>query len=200
MNDNDNPPRGRRWKLGLALLLLLLGVGWYCWPDGRVNTAKRLRDELTGEKGKALSPDQRQEKWRQYRQAMEKMTPAQREVLRAEDRKRQAAEMGKYFRLSPAEKTRHLDERIKRMTQMSQNRPAGQGGTNRGPAGAGQASRGSAGVSPSTGGRTPAARDGRRQDRLDGSSPAQRAMFAQYMSDLNARRRQLGLPTGGPRR
>lgn len=201
MNDNDPTPRGRRWKLGMAVLLLLfLGVGWYCWPDGRVNTAKRLRDELSGEKGKALTSEQRQQKWRQLRQTMEKMTPAQREVLRAEDRKRRTAELGKYFSLSPAEKARYLDERIKRMNQMSQGRAVGPGSANRGPAG-GQNNRGGTGAGSPTGGRSTAARDGRRQDRLDGSTPAERAMLAQYMSDLSARRRQLGLPAmGGPRR
>src|SRR2546421_348948 len=126
MNDIDTPRRGRRWMLGLALLVFLfLGVGWYCWPDGHTDAAKKLRKELAD---RSLTQEQRRQKFSELRKTMEKMSPAQREALRSEDRKRRAAEMGKYFRLSQAEKNRYLDERIKRMSQMGQGRPGGPGG------------------------------------------------------------------------
>src|SRR5439155_939621 len=92
----------------------------------------KLRKELGD---KSLTPEQRSQKWGELRKTMEQMSPAQREAMRAEDRKRRAAEMGKYFRMNQAEKNRYLDERIRAMSKMGQGRPGGpggQGGANRG--------------------------------------------------------------------
>lgn len=188
-----NDPKTRR-RIGLTLLalLLLVGVAWALWPNGRLADAKRARAALSDPK---LTPEQRREKAGEFRTAMGKLSPAQRETLMAEDRKRRTAEVAGYFKLSPKEKTKFLDERINK----SKGPPAGQA---KGQQGKGQLAKGpppggagGKGNAPST----PSDRDGRRQQRLDGSTPAERALMSQFFRDMEARRKQRGLQGGGPR-
>jgi hypothetical protein len=203
-----NDPKTRRRLFALALLVLL-PLAWLLWPDGRMATAKAARAALADPK---LTPDQRREKGKALQQAMRALTPAQREALMAADRKRRAAEVAGYFRLSPKEKARFLDERINKMTAATRGKgPSGAApAAGKGPAGVASAGgKGLAGGAPggtqggpqgkSGGPPTVASRDGRRQDRLDGTNPAERAMFTQFFQDLEARRRQRGLPAMGGR-
>ena len=56
-------PRRRRlgWTaLGVSLLLLV----WLLWPNRNLARVRALQGELFGEAGKALSPEQRQAKFR----------------------------------------------------------------------------------------------------------------------------------------
>jgi hypothetical protein len=182
----------RTWlaAVALLLLLLLLLLGWVLWPDGRVEAAKAAQAALRDPK---LPPDQRKAKRDQLRQAMDKLTPAQREALRAEARKRRAAELANYFRMSPKEKADYLDGQIDRMNAARRNRQAGgNGGQAGGSGGPGAGGRGNGGTPPTT-----AQREQWRQDRLDSTTPAERGMWSQYFQDLAARRKQLGLPPQG---
>ena len=184
----------KRW-LSLLLLLLLIVLAWLLWPDRRLAQARSLQKELAGPQGRAMSAEQRREKWQQYRQLTKNLTPAQRNQLSAESRKRRQQEMARYFKMSPAEKTRYLDERIRAGEKMRQQNQArnGQNGGGNGPRGGST----NGGGPPGNRDRSPAGRDQGRQDRLDNTSPAERAMFAQFMKDLNNRRTQLGMPQGG---
>lgn len=175
----------RKWRwLALLVLLVAAGVGWACWPDGRVARAKELQKELFA-KGGALSAEQRREKWQELRGLTKQMTPAQRRELGAESRKRRQAEMARYFKMSPKEKERHLDGIIKRQEQMKKSQQAKGGGSG------GGAPKGGAGDRSTKG------RDDRRQTRLDSSMPAERAQMGQYMKELRERRARLGLAPGG---
>jgi hypothetical protein len=197
----------KRW-LALTMLFLLVILAWLLWPDRRLAQAKSLRNELTGPNAKSLSPEQRRDKWQQYRKLSEKLTPAQRDQLSAESRKRRQQEMAKYFAMSPADKTRYLDERIKGMEKMRQQMQE-KNAQNKSKGGAGSASNPGGGQRPGGGtaaggtgqngprDRSVAGRDQGRQNRLDSTSPAERAMFTQFMKDLNARRSQLGLAPMG---
>jgi hypothetical protein len=188
----------KRWLSLLSLLLLVL-LAWLLWPDRRMAQAKALQKELTGPNGKSLSAEQRREKWQQYRKLTQKLTAAQRDQLSSESRKRRQQEMARYFAMSKADKNRYLDERIRASETRRQQTQSkgGQGGGSGGPrSGTGQGQTGGAGPAGDRD-RSPAGRDHGRQDRLDSTSPAERAMFSQFMKDLNARRSQLGLPTGG---
>src|SRR5687767_14349563 len=109
----------KRWLSLLSLLLLVL-LAWLLWPDRRLAQAKALQRELSGPASRSLTPEQRREKWQQYRKLTEKMTAAQKDALAAESRKRQNQEMARYFAMSQADKTRYLDERIKGMEKMRQ--------------------------------------------------------------------------------
>jgi hypothetical protein len=194
----------KRW-LSLSLLMLLVLMTWLFWPDRKLAQAKALQKELFSPEARSLPPEQRREKWQEFRKLTEKMTPEQREVLSAESRKRQLQEMGRYFSMSPAEKTKHLDDRIRGMEKMRQQMQSKSG--KGGPPGGARPGTGAATGAGNSGAnavgqtgprdRSPAGRDQGRQKRLDSTTPAERAMFTQYMKDLNARRTQLGLPPMG---
>src|SRR5215213_3789714 len=106
-----NNPKNRR--LFALALLLLIPLAWLLWPDGRMGTAKAAQAAL---RDPNLTPEQRRQKFGELRKAMERLTPAQRDALMAEGRKKQVAEIARYVRLSPKEKTKYLDERINRTT------------------------------------------------------------------------------------
>lgn len=205
--------------LALAMLIVVVLLAWLFWPDRKLAQAKALQNELFSPEAKKLSPEQRREKWQEYRGLREKLTPEQKNALSADARKRRQEEMSRYFAMSPEEKTRHLDEQIRRMEKFRQamqgNGGPGKGGGNRGapgsparggnsPGGWGAANGIAPGqqAEPGKGDRSVEARDRRRQEFLDSSTPAERAQFTQYRRDLNARRAQLGLPAMGnvPRR
>jgi hypothetical protein len=138
---------------------------------------------------------------------------------------RERAEFGSYFALPPAQRIAELDRRIKeseaRRKQWAAERaarsqatqasgasngrpPASSGARPAGgppsqPSGTGQA-RGPSGQGPqwsSRGPRTEEARNERRKERLDASSPAERAKRTEYRRALSARREQLGLSSSG---
>lgn len=129
---------------------------------------------------------------------------------------RERAELGSYFVLPPEQRMAELDRRIKesearrkqwaaeRATRIQASQAGGtsDGASNgRPPAadGTGQA-RGPSGQGPqwgSRGPRTEEARNERRKERLDASSPAERAKRTEYRRAMSARREQLGLSTSG---
>lgn len=129
---------------------------------------------------------------------------------------RERAEVGSYFSLPPDQRMAELDRRIKeseaRRKQWAAERAArsqasqaggASGGSSSGrpPAagGTGQA-RGPSSQGPqrsSRGPRTEEARNERRKERLDASSPAERAKRTEYRRALSARREQLGLSSSG---
>src|SRR5262245_12910232 len=99
----------KRRLLTACLLLLIVAVVWLFRPDPRVARAKSLRQELFGPAGKQLSAEQRQQKWREYREVTKGLTPAQRQQLSAEGRKQKQREVARYFRMPPREKAQFLD-------------------------------------------------------------------------------------------
>lgn len=184
----------RRWvrRTGLVALLLLLTFGLYraIRPDPNLKKLKQLREEFAAQ-GKNWSPEQRQEKGREMRDTMAKLSTSQREALMAEGRKRFEEQLRHYAQMTPAEKVRHLDEQIKRQEQMRQ-QFAAQRPQTAGPNGFGAGPRG----------RNLSAeeRDKRRKERLNNTTPEFRALMDQYRKDMSARRQQLGLPAMGGRR
>jgi hypothetical protein len=94
--------------------------------------------------------------------------------------------MQNYFKLPRQQQIALLDEDINRMDRMRQ-----QAGNQFGPGGFGN---------PPQGGRGSASaedRDRRRRDRLDQTTPEDRAMFAEYFAQLRARRQQRGFMGNG---
>lgn len=190
--------RKRRWyRLAALLLLLLIGYSTYraVRPNPNLKKVKQLREEFTAH-AKEWTPDQRQEKGRQMRTAMEHLSPAQREAMAAEGRQRFQQELDRYAHMTPAEKARHLDEQIdrgERMRQQSANRsPNGNGLSPGGGPGTFGAGPGGQGGPP---GQSAEDREKRRKERLDHTTPEFRALMDQYRTDMNARRQQRGLPT-----
>jgi hypothetical protein len=193
----SEPTRKRRWyRLGALLLLLLLGYLSYraVRPDPNLKKVQQLRADFAAH-GKEWSPDERQAKGKQMRDAMARLSPGQRDAMAAEGRKRFQQELERYHQLSPADKNHYLDERINQMEKMRQQFAQNRGGTG-GPGtfGAGPGGPGGRGQ-----GMSAEQREQRRKERLDQTTPEFRALMDQFRKDMNARRQQRGLPTrGGP--
>ena len=181
----------RPWvrRTGLTVLVLLLAFGLYraIRPDPNVKKVKQLREEFAAQ-GKNWTPEQRQEKGREMRTAMAKLSPTQREALAAEGRQRFEEQLRRYAQMTPAEKVRHLDEQIKRGEQMRQQFAAQR------PQGAGANAFGAGPRGPS---QSAEERERRRKERLNNTTPEFRALMDQYRKDMTARRQQLGLPAMG---
>src|SRR5947209_20628949 len=189
------PNRKRRWyRLAALLLLLLLAYGTYrvVRPDPNLKKVKQLQQDFAAH-GKEWSPDQRQEKGREMRTAMEKLWPDQGQGVAADGRRRFQQELERYAHMSPAEKNRYLDERIDSTERMRQ-QFAQQGGNGQRPGGG-----------PSMGGGNGAGgqsmseedRDRRRRERLDQTTPEFRALMDQFRRDMANRRQQRGMANGG---
>jgi cell division protein FtsB len=221
--NKTNPERPRRRRRWLTLLLLLLigfgGYGGYrlIRTDPAVKKVRDLRKELADAN---LSPDQRRDKFRQLREAMDKLPPQKREQMQREmaeeGRKRFEEQMKRYAKMSPDEKTRYLDQQIDRMEQFRQRRQqqnqngsgpgTGAGGVfTSGPAGGGQRGPGGQAQGGAGGGQgfgngqqsSAEDRERRRKQMLDQTTPEFRAMRDQYFKDLRQRQQQRGFTTFG---
>jgi len=197
----NQPIYKRRWvrRSAVLLLLLLIGFGTYraIRPNPNMKKIRQLQTEFSSAQAKDWTPEQRREKFQEMRTAMEKLTPAQRDDLSAEQLKREEARLKEYSHMSPADKAKHLDAQIDRMEKMRQQfaqrnangnaqRPQGlaPGAVGaRGPGGAG-------GNRPSL---SPEEREKRRKERLDRTTPELRALRDLYRKDMEARRNQRGL-------
>jgi hypothetical protein len=132
---------------------------------------------------------------------------------------RERAELASYFQLPPAQRQAELDRRIKadeerrkawqaerdkrdqaRAAEGRQAATSARGGDRggRGPGGAGQGG-GPGSGGPPGGSRTEDSRNARSKSRLDRTTPERRAQQAEYRRAMDARRKELGLPTGGRR-
>jgi hypothetical protein len=199
----------RRWRRRLALLLLLLGVGGLVWavrPNSHMARAQSLQKQLFGPAGKALSPEERKARFAEYREHVKNLTDDQKWELSAPMRERQKAEMDRYFAMSPAEKTRHLDEHIDRSEKMRKEWQKKASSSKGGQAKGGKAKNGQAKngfgpggskASPAKGGRPPRSPEEierRRKQHLDRTTPEERAQRDRFRKDLADRRKQRGLP------
>jgi hypothetical protein len=98
-------------SLATLLLLMIVAVVWYCWPNQRLAAVKRLRAQLTGEAGRQLTPAQRRELGGQIRAKIRQLTPLERRELDNERRE----QLRRYFSLSKKDKIAYLDRQIQRM-------------------------------------------------------------------------------------
>jgi hypothetical protein len=200
----DKPNRRRRW-LRAAIILLVVGGVYLGYRavrgDPNLRKVRALQKELFTADASKLVPEQRSDKFRQLREATEKLSPDQRKQLASEGQKRFEDELDRYRKMSPEEKRKYLDERIDRMERARQN------AAQRAAAGAQGAGRGGpmafgAGIGTAGGRQNVSAeeRERRRKQRLDNTTPEFRAKMDQFMKDLQARRQQRGLPPGPGRR
>ena len=184
----------KRWLLAAVVLLLLFtGLGaWYLWPDAQMAHVKEMRQQLLGEAGRKLPASERRQKWEALRKEEEKLSAAQRKALGEEARKRRKQEIERYFKMSKADKTKWLDEQIDRMAAQRRERQAGGGG---GPGRGGQGGMFANGTGPGGGGGNLSSEDRERlrKQRLDSTTPEERAQFDQLRKDMAARRAQRGL-------
>ena len=117
----SKPFHKRRWvRLTSFVLMLVAAYGLYraIRPDPNLKKVRQLQAEFA--QSNDWTPEQRREKGREMRDAMQKLSPAQRDVLAVEGQKRAEAQMERYANLTPADKIRHLDEQIAREQKMRQ--------------------------------------------------------------------------------
>lgn len=177
--------RGKRLVVTLGgLLVLALGLGAYLLlrPDPHLARAQELGRKLAREGG-GLSEDERRELTGELRSEMRQLSPEQRRRLFRERRQRRVEELKAYFALPPGQRIAFLDRKI---AEMEEARPRwqevrGQGAFPRPPR--------------ST---DPDERERRRRDRLDSTTPEERAMMKEFFQAMGQRRQQLGLPAFAP--
>lgn len=189
------------------IVLLLLGYGCY-WAyrqhRGKQNLAKveALAQTLAADQTRKLPEPQRQELRTEMRTAMSQLTAQQRGQFFSAQRQRRTDEMKKVLKMPKQQQIAHLDREIKQseerrrqFQQMQKAKGASSSGTSPPtfgfPGGAGKGR-------PSD----PAQRELRSKQRLDRTTPEERAVSSEYRKLVNQRRTHLGLPpsTGrGPR-
>ena len=169
----------------LAALLLALAL-WRFRPDPQLAKVKALQQDLARTAADNADPAERRRRWEEFNRERQKLSPSQRKDLFAEFRKRRQAEIDRYSKMSKADKTGWLDRQIDWEEQARRSRAAnrGAGGPPRppGPGGPGQ------------GNLSAEDRENRRKERLDSTTPEERAESDQLRKDLAARRAQRGLP------
>jgi hypothetical protein len=189
----------KKWIAGGIALLLMAGGAYAFLPSKDPGLARidDLRAQMDG-----ADDAQRRALFGQMRQEFENLSPEARDQMRdqwrAKGEAREQARLNEYFSKSDKEKLAMLDEDIKReeerrkewakrRAERSKNGDANDRGNRGGGGGGGRG--GSGGDS-----------NARRKEYLDNSSAQSRAMRGEYQRDRDARRRQLGLPTGFGRR
>jgi hypothetical protein len=201
--------------LALATLLWLWMSGFFTTPK-EVLEIRAMVDEQIVELGKVARNEAPMtydtSVFRESVSRVRDMSPEVRAQVRSEmerlGRARDKAELQSYFALPPSERRDELDRRIKaeesrrqasqqRSSQKSssqKNSKEGGSGQGAGPRGSPQAvSASPPGGRPASRGGTEEARNARRKQRLDTSSPEARAQGAEYRRAMAARRQQLGL-------
>ncbi|MCZ2343923.1 MAG: hypothetical protein LC104_19310 [Bacteroidales bacterium] len=219
-----NPSRWR-WILGMLLVAGLVSTGAYFASSHAGDLAKveKMREELFTAEARKLSEEDRRAQFEQFRKEMEKLDVHQRASFFDSGIARTREKYDSYFKLSPAEKIKHLDAEIARGEQARQAweaRRTAAGNASAHGAQAANAGSGASGNRSATGdrpngergpNRSPAEMEQRRKQFLDRTTPKQRATMDQmrelsskYRDDMNKRRKQLGLPEmtgrgpGGP--
>lgn len=179
----------RRVTLAAVVILALV---WLLWPDRQMARVRAIQAELADTK---LTDDQRRDKFRELREASAKLSPAQRAQMRDGQMDRVTEEMKRYAALSPLEKRQYLDKRIDREEEARKR--MSQSGAPPKATGAG----GPPGGASKGGGGTPEDRERRRSAMLDRTTPEFRGLMDQMRRDMDARRKQRGLPpsSGGRR-
>jgi hypothetical protein len=201
------PSSGSRWRLwaGLAVLLLLLGGGVLGWAvfreDPNLAHAKELREQMKNFKD--MSPEQRGEMFKDMRETMGSLTPAQRNQLDAPRQERQREDLKKFFAKSKEEQMADLDKRIDDMLarrQQWQQRQAGQDGQG-GQGGPGAGGRGPGGGGGGGFGPPPGGRGGdsnsRQKNFIDSTSADFRGMQQAYRELMRDRMSQRGVSGPG---
>ncbi len=182
-------------KKTVLALSILLGLGTMAWallpagPDPQLVKVQQLQQKLFDPDAKIPDEDRRKA-FGELRQEAEKLTPEQRESLMRENpfAKRMQQTVVGYFDLPEDQRVAALDKEIDRFEKFRKDmekRRAERGGP---PGGFGN-----------RGNMSESQQNDMRKRMLDNTSPQERAMFGEYMQQMQDRRRQRGLPSmSGP--
>jgi TolA-binding protein len=177
----------KKWiAVTVATLLLIVGVGWAASflgdRDPKLAELEQMRDERFKQAAE-MSDEQRQAQREQFREKIHDLSDDQRrqffEKSRGQFQQFAMQRMNEFFAKSPEQQRESLDKMIDRMEEHRQGREA----RGDGPRGGGNP----------RANRTPQARDQRRKERLDRSTPEMRSMRDTFRDLLNQRRQERGL-------
>jgi hypothetical protein len=173
---NESEPKHRYLypAIGLVMLLLAVSLFFHFRRDANLRRVRELQRSMA-----SASPQDRDQARQQFRDAMQKLTPSQRQTLGEEGRQRFEQRIVNYTKLSKEEKTRYLDEQIDRTQQFQ--RPQNNN---------------TFAAPPNRNQGSSQDRERRRRERLDHTTPEFRAAMDQFRRDMEARRNQRGLPPG----
>jgi hypothetical protein len=185
--------------IAAAAVAVLAGLAWAFLPageDAQVAKVVELQEKLFGEE-RQIPPEERRKAFEELRTEADKLTPEQRGQMMRDHPPPFMREMQQnivaFFDLSEDQRKAELDKRIDEMEQRRrewEKRRAERGAGNGGGLG------GRGGGPPGGFGRTtdPKQRNQMRKQMLDNTSPQQRAMFSEYLKQLEQRRKERGLP------
>lgn len=169
-----------RKPIGVGLVLLL-GGGWavYSWtrPDPQVVKVEQLEQQLTAPETSNLSPEQQRELRRQFAREQAKLSPRQLAQMWEARRTAFQRKMDEFFALSREQRLTVLDAEIDRMERMRKESAVSR-------------KSGDAGSSSQS--------ERQLKERLDLTSPEERAKAAMFFKQLNERRQARGLPLAHP--
>jgi hypothetical protein len=186
--------RNKKTVLALAILLGLGAVAWALLPPGpdpQLVKVQQLQQKLFDPDGKMPDADRRKA-FGEFGREAEKLTPEQLAKLMRDSpfAKRMQQTVVSYFDLPEDQRVAALDKQIDEMEKFRKDmekRRGERGGRPEGGPPGGFRNRGNMNESDM------------RKRMLDNTSPQERAMFGEYMQQMQARRKQRGLPTmGGP--
>ncbi len=193
----DNKNR-KRIIIVVVLLLLLSATGaWAMWNREDPQMAK-VRE--MGAQMENLPWDQRRQQYETMRGEYDKLSDAQKEVLRSERRKqweeREAKEMKDFFSKTKEQQIAELDKTIDRFQEMKKKRDArgNQGQGRRGGGGRGGSQGGQKKQSFGKDGSGNSSSVDRRLDSLDRRSSESRAQRSEYGRMLMSRMNERGIP------
>jgi hypothetical protein len=180
----------RRGILSVVLTLALIGfaawaLGFFHRTDPAIAELQGLGEQM---RDRSLSDAQRNQLRTDFRQRLDSLSESQRRAFfdanRNDWNRRSQQRMDEYFALPKADQQKRLDEMLNRIVQARNSQNAGNRRTN--------GNRGGRNMSD-------AARQARSKQRLDGTSPKQRAQFAEFRRQLDARAQQRGIQMGDQR-
>jgi hypothetical protein len=215
-------PHQKPIRIAIIVALLLLacgGTGYayrrgWLWETAEQKKVEELEQQMAKQIAEQKSGMPRFQAFESVRKQAESLPQQYRQQFRESVgqmfRNKFEADLDAYIRMSPPERKKELDRRIKEMEAMrkefekrrAQTAKSGGNGMPGGAVASGAGGNGAAGSGPPSGGDRP------RGDRpkggrgiggmLDNTSPEFRAKLGVFLKDLEQRRKELGLPAGGP--
>jgi len=205
----------RRSAAGCLLLVLvalpvLWALGFFSTPPA-VAELRRLVDEQVAELDRVARGEVPYDSSPGVGAVFEKMREVPRTHRQQVERDmgrlweaRERAETGSYFSLSPEQREAELDRRIRAEDERRRQWEAERAQRETQASGGGQRTGGGTGGGQAGGGpprsTSDEARLARSKQRIDGTTPDERARRAEYRRAIDERRERMGLPNGGPRR
>jgi hypothetical protein len=178
----------------LTLVLVLIGawaLGFFHGTDPAIAELQDLSNQM---RDSNLADAQRNQLRTDFRQRLGSLSEEQRRAFfdanRNEWNQRTQQRMDEYFAMSKADQQKRLDEILNRIAQAQKSQQ--QNANGQGNRGAGNGRGGGRNM-------TDAQRQARSKQRLDNTTPKQRAQFAEFRKQLDTRAQQRGIQLGDQR-